>query len=238
MNYFEGAQLDLKQISPINAYSFKSHSSCTLMYLPKNFTVEDQAVLAHLISEHPLATIVATLDGHFEINHLPLMLSTDKTKLYGHIARMNPLYKVASSNNTSITAIFHGPNAYITPSWYPSKQESGKVVPTWNYAVVHAQGSIKLIEDAQWLRNHVAHMTDIHEPTYQSNWKLDDAPEDYVQTMLKAIVGIEIEVSSLVGKFKLSQNRPSEDYEAVVKQAQMSPLESLQEMLQYMKAPK
>ena len=208
------------------------------MYLPKHFLVEDQAVLAQLISEYPLATIVANLDGHFEINHLPLMLSSDKTKLYGHVARMNPLVKVASGNNTSVTAIFNGPNAYVTPSWYPSKQESGKVVPTWNYAVVHAEGSIKLIEDAQWLRSHVSQMTNLHEPTYQSTWKLDDAPEEYVQMMLKAIIGIEIEVGSLVGKFKLSQNRPAEDYDAVVGQLEKSPQEALQEMLKFMRAPK
>ena len=208
------------------------------MYLPKHFLVEDQAVLAQLISEYPLATIVANLDGHFEINHLPLMLSADKTKLYGHVAKMNPLVKVASSSNTSITAIFNGPNAYVTPSWYPSKQEGGKVVPTWNYAAVHAEGSIKLIEDAQWLRSHVSQMTNLHEPTYQSTWKLDDAPEEYVQLMLKAIIGIEIEISSLVGKFKLSQNRPAQDYDAVVKQLEKSPKEALQEMLQYMRAPK
>jgi transcriptional regulator len=207
------------------------------MYLPKHFLVEDQAVLAQLISEYPLATIVANLDGHFEINHLPLMLSPDKTKLYGHVARMNPLVKVANSSNASITAIFNGPNAYVTPSWYPSKQEGGKVVPTWNYAAVHAEGSIKLIEDAQWLRSHVSQMTNLHEPTYQSTWKLDDAPEEYVQLMLKAIIGIEIEISSLVGKFKLSQNRPAQDYDSVVGQLEKSPKEVLQEMLQYMRAP-
>jgi len=108
-------------------------------------------------------------------------------------------------------------------------------VPTWNYAVVHAQGNIKLIDDAQWLRNHVAQMTNIHEPTYQSDWKLDDAPEEYVQMMLKAIIGIEIEISSLVGKFKLSQNRPAEDYDAVVKKLEQSPQEILQAMREYMR---
>lgn len=207
------------------------------MYLPKHFLVEDSAVLAQLISEYPLATIVGNSNGHLEINHLPLMLSADKTKLYGHIARINPLTKVASSDNTSVTAIFNGPNAYVTPAWYPSKKESGKVVPTWNYAVVHAKGSLKLIDDPQWLRNHVSQMTDIHEPSYQSTWTLDDAPEDYVQTMLKAIIGIEIEINSLVGKFKLSQNRPVQDYAAVVEELKKSPKEALQEMLHYMKAP-
>lgn len=205
------------------------------MYLPKHFSVDDPALLAQLIAEYPLATIVGSLENQLEINHLPLMLSSDRTKLYGHIARVNPLVRVAGSSNTSVTAIFNGPQAYVTPAWYPSKKETGKVVPTWNYAVVHAQGNIKLIEDVQWLRSHVAQMTNIHEPTYQSNWKLDDAPEDYVQTMLKAIIGIEIEVKSLVGKFKLSQNRPAEDYAAVVETIEKSPQEVLQEMRRYMK---
>ena len=205
------------------------------MYLPKHFSVDDPALLAQLIAEYPLATIVGSLENQLEINHLPLMLSSDRTKLYGHIARVNPLVKVAGSSNTSVTAIFNGPQAYVTPAWYPSKKETGKVVPTWNYAVAHAQGNIKLIEDAQWLRSHVAQMTNIHEPTYQSNWKLDDAPEDYVQMMLKAIIGIEIEVKSLVGKFKLSQNRPAQDYAAVVETIEKSPQEVLQEMRKYMK---
>ena len=205
------------------------------MYLPKHFSVDDPALLAQLIAEYPLATIVGSLENQLEVNHLPLMLSSDRTKLYGHIARVNPLVKVAGSSKTSVTAIFNGPQAYVTPAWYPSKKETGKVVPTWNYAVVHAQGDIKLIEDAQWLRSHVAQMTNIHEPTYQSNWKLDDAPEDYVQMMLKAIIGIEIEVKSLVGKFKLSQNRPAQDYAAVVETIEKSPQEVLQEMRKYMK---
>ncbi|WP_162784604.1 FMN-binding negative transcriptional regulator [Polynucleobacter necessarius] len=205
------------------------------MYLPKHFAVDDPAILAQLIAEYPLATLVGNLDNHLEVNHLPLMLSADQSKLYGHIARVNPLVKIAASNNTNVTAIFHGPDAYVTPAWYPSKKETGKVVPIWNYAVVHAQGTLKLIEDSQWLRSHVAQMTNIHEPTNQSNWKLDDAPEDYAQMMLRAIVGIEIDVQNLVGKFKLSQNRPPEDYAAVVDVLDKSPAEVLQEMRKLMK---
>ncbi len=100
------------------------------MYLPKHFAVDDPAILAQLIAEYPLATLVGSLESQIEANHLPLMLSSDKSKLYGHIARINPLVKIASSNNANVTAIFHGPNAYVTPAWYPSKQEAGKVVPT------------------------------------------------------------------------------------------------------------
>ena len=207
------------------------------MYLPKHFQVDDLQILAQLITEYPLATLVGNLDGHLEVNHLPLMLSNDGKKFHGHIARTNPLVKVAEQENREVTAVFHGPNAYITPAWYPSKQETGKVVPTWNYAVVHAEGKLSLIDDPHWIRQHVSQMTDTHEPTYQSNWKLADAPEEYVQMMLKAIIGIEIEVGSLVGKFKLSQNRSPSEYTGVVENLQKSPEENLRAMLALMKKP-
>jgi len=207
------------------------------MYLPKHFQVEDPEILAQLIANYPLATLVGSLDGHFEINHLPLMLSADGKKLHGHIARTNPLSKVAEQENCEVTAVFHGPNAYITPAWYPSKRETGKVVPTWNYAVVHVQGQLSLMGESSWMRQHVAQMTDIHEPTYQSSWKLNDAPEEYVQMMLKAIIGIEIEVKSLVGKFKLSQNRSHSEYAGVLESLEKSSEENLQAMLQLMKKP-
>jgi transcriptional regulator len=207
------------------------------MYLPKHFQVDDLQILAKLITEYPLATLVGNLDGHLEVNHLPLILSADGKKLHGHIARTNPLVKVAEQDMRDVTAVFHGPNAYITPAWYPSKQETGKVVPTWNYAVVHVQGQLSLMSDPSWIRHHVSQMTNIHEPIYQSNWKLDDAPEEYVQMMLKAIIGIEIEVSSLVGKFKLSQNRSPSEYAGVVENLQKSPEEKLQAMLHLMKKP-
>jgi transcriptional regulator len=207
------------------------------MYLPKHFQVDDANILASFIKEYPLATIIGILNRCSEINHAPLMLSADKTRLFGHLAKTNPLLQVAFQRNPTITAVFHGPNAYITPTWYPSKPASGKVVPTWNYAVVHAEGQLKLIEDPIWLREHVSKMTDIHEPTYKSNWKLEDAPEEYVQMMLKAIVGIEIQITSLVGKFKLSQNRPPEDYAGVVNALSNSPAEKLQDMLGWMSKP-
>ncbi len=207
------------------------------MYLPKHFQVEDLTTLAQLVAKYPLATLVGSLEGQLEINHLPLMLSADGQKLHGHIARTNPLVKIAEQARCEVTAVFHGPHAYITPAWYPSKQETGKVVPTWNYAVVHAQGRLSLINDPNWIRRHVAQMTDIHEPTYQSNWKLDDAPEEYVQMMLKAIIGIEIEVTSLVGKFKLSQNRSPSEYTGVVENLQKSTEENLQAMLALMQKP-
>lgn len=205
------------------------------MYLPKHFLIEDSDLLAAFVRSYPLATVIGILNEHSEINHIPLMLSEDGKHLYGHVAKINPLLEIAKQASPEVTAIFHGPQAYITPSWYPSKQETGKVVPTWNYAVAHIQGALRTIEDPVWLRQHVSQMTNLHEPTYQSSWKLEDAPEEYIQTMLNAIIGIEINISSMIGKFKLSQNRPPEDYDGVVANLKRSPDETLKQMLGYMK---
>jgi transcriptional regulator len=206
------------------------------MYLPKHFEVTDPDILANLIGEYPLATLIGILGDQTEINHLPLMLSGDRSRLFGHVARSNPLLKITEQASSQVCAVFHGPSAYVTPSWYPSKPETGKVVPTWNYAVVHAQGHLSLIDDPHWLRKHVSQMTNIHEPTYQSQWKLEDAPEEYIQMMLNAIVGIEIQITSLVGKFKLSQNRPTKDYAAVLGELKESPNKNLQRMAKLMKS--
>ena len=204
------------------------------MYLPKLFQIEDAALLGAFIRKYPFATVVGILHGQSEINHLPLMLSEDGTRLHGHIAKTNPIAQIASQGQPELTAIFHGPHGYITPSWYPSKKETGKVVPTWNYAVAHAHGQLKLINDSAWLLDNVSTLTNLHEPTYQSSWKVSDAPEEYIQMMLNSIVGIEISVTRLTGKFKLSQNRPAEDYAGVVAHLEQSPDQILQEMLSYM----
>lgn len=205
------------------------------MYLPKHFEVTDPEVLSDLIEKYPLATIIGAIGDEIEVNHLPLMLSKDRSRLFGHVAKTNPLLKVAEQATPNLTAVFNGPDAYVTPSWYLTKKETGKVVPTWNYAVVHAQGKISVIQDRAWLHGHVTQMTDTHEPTYQSLWKVSDAPDEYIQVMLNAIVGIEIEITSLVGKFKLSQNRPANDYEAVLSELRASKNQELQDMTHFMK---
>jgi transcriptional regulator len=205
------------------------------MYLPKHFEVTDPEVLSDLIEKYPLATIIGAIGGEIEVNHLPLMLSKDRSRLYGHVAKTNPLLKIAEQATPNLTAVFNGPDAYVTPSWYLTKKETGKVVPTWNYAVVHAQGKISIIQDRAWLHGHVTQMTDTHEPTYQSLWKVSDAPDEYIQVMLNAIVGIKIEITSLVGKFKLSQNRPANDYEAVLSELRASKNQELQDMTHFMK---
>ena len=205
------------------------------MYLPKHFEVTDPEILADLIEKYPLAALIGSIGDTMEINHLPLMLSKDRSRLFGHVAKANPLLKIAEQAVPNLTAVFNGPNAYVTPSWYLTKKETGKVVPTWNYAVVHAQGKMSVIQDNSWLHGHVTQMTNTHEPTYQSLWKVDDAPDEYIQMMLNAIVGIEIEITSLVGKFKLSQNRPAQDYEAVLNELRASTNQELQDMTHFMK---
>jgi transcriptional regulator len=185
------------------------------MYLPNHFVESDPAVLAALIREAPLATLIR---GGAELvaDQVPLELEQGgELRLLGHVARANPLWREA--NGQPVLAVFHGVQAYISPSWYASKAEHGRVVPTWNYAVVQAHGTLRAIEDAAWLEAFVQRLTDRHEASLAAPWKLADAPRDYVDKMLKAIVGIEIAVTRLEGKFKLSQNRSAEDRAGVIR---------------------
>jgi transcriptional regulator len=178
------------------------------MYLPKHFEQQDPAALQGLMREHPLATVVSWQDGAPTADHVPLMFDAATQTLRGHVARANPLWKLAGQ---SVLAVFSGPQAYVTPSWYPSKAETHKVVPTWNYAVVHAHGVLKAVEKAPWLHALVSELTGQHESPRPAPWAVSDAPDDYVQTMLRAIVGIEIPVTRFVGKWKVSQNRSTPD---------------------------
>lgn len=128
--------------------------------------------------------------------------------LRAHVARANPVWQEAGAETV---AIFQGPDAYISPNWYPSKHQTGKAVPTWNYAVVHAHGRLRVIEDREWLLQLVTELTNTHERTQQLPWKVSDAPQDYLERMLEMIVGIEMPVEKLVGKWKVSQNRSDSD---------------------------
>jgi transcriptional regulator len=177
------------------------------MYQPKHFVQADPAALQALMREHPLASLVHGTGDTLTADHLPLEYIADAGRhgtLRGHVARANPLWR--SSAGQPVLAIFQGPQAYISPSWYPSKAINHKVVPTWNYTVVHAHGRLHPIEDAAWLHGFVSHLTGQHEAARAEPWAVSDAPDDYVQQLLRAIVGIEIELTSLVGKWKVSQN--------------------------------
>ena len=182
------------------------------MYQPSHFRQTDRAELAALMQAQPLATLVTTQGGELTVDHVPLLYEPGEGEygtLRGHVARANPLWQQAAGS--AVMAVFHGVQAYITPSWYPSKAATHKVVPTWNYAVVHAHGPLRAVEDAAWLHALVSRLTQQHEGRRAAPWAVSDAPEDYIAQMLNAIVGIEIVVTKLEGKFKLSQNRPEAD---------------------------
>ncbi|WP_440223263.1 FMN-binding negative transcriptional regulator [Dokdonella sp. MW10] len=175
------------------------------MYLPAAFRESREPVLEDLARAHPLATLVSLgLDG-LSAEHVPLVWADGV--LRGHVARANA---IADLDGTPVLAMFHGPEGYVSPNWYPGKAATGREVPTWNYAVVHVHGVLRVVDDAAWLRDVLGELTDVHEAGEPQPWSIDDAPEDYVQALLRAIVGIRIEPSRIEGKFKLGQNKPVE----------------------------
>ena len=183
------------------------------MYLPAHFAETRLDVLHDAIRRTGLATLVTVGADGIVANHVPLILDPTvgpNGTLYGHLARGNPQWRDVAEA-TGALAIFLGPNAYVSPAWYPTKQATGQVVPTWNFLAVHAYGPLNVYEDHERLRAHVARLTAHHEAGRPEPWAVDDAPEPYVQGMLKGIVGIEIPIRRLEGKWKLSQNRPAED---------------------------
>ena len=183
------------------------------MYIPRHFEETDVKVLRSLIRAHPLGTWVTPGEGRLTVNHIPFLIHEDRGPLgtlVGHVARANSAWTDYSKSSPSVV-IFQGPEAYITPSWYPSKREHGKVVPTWNYAVVHAHGLPRVIESKDWLLNHVTELTRMQESKEAKPWKVTDAPADYIEAMIATIVGIEIPIDALEGKWKAGQNRTPAD---------------------------
>ena len=188
------------------------------MYVPKLFEEHDLSVLHALIRTHPLGAWVTEAKGALAVNHIPFLLDVtrgDHGTLVGHVARANDIWQSLATHIESVV-IFQGPQTYITPSWYPTKHETGKAVPTWNYAVVHAHGMPRAIEDRDWLHAHVTALSDFHESGRANPWSVADAPPDFIESLLKNIVGIEIPISTLVGKWKTSQNRPLPDQLGVI----------------------
>ncbi len=185
------------------------------MYQPAHFAETRAEVMHALMRAHPFATLVVVTAGGLEANHIPLLVYPDEGVLRGHVARANPLWREHDPRVEAL-AIFQGPQHYITPSWYPSKAEHHKVVPTWNYVVVHARGAMTVIDDAAWVINHVSEMTAHNEAGQARPWKVSDAPADFIAQTAKAIIGIEIKIATLTGKWKVSQNRPEKDRSGVV----------------------
>lgn len=185
------------------------------MYTPKHFEVSDHDSLFQLMQNYPLGTLITIEEDGINANHIPFEILTPNTAapfgmLRGHVARANPVWKNLNVLHEALV-VFQGPQAYITPAWYEEKQLSGKVVPTYNFAVVHAYGRLQIKDDAQWLRQHLEHLTDQQERQQTTAWKVDDAPNDYVQKLMGAIVGIEIPLTRVSGKWKTSQNRSQQD---------------------------
>lgn len=188
----------------------------TLMYLPNHFREDRQLVLHELMRAHNFAALVTTGPGGLTANHLPLLLDAGAGPhgtLRGHLARANP--QCAAGGGEALV-IFQGPHHYISPSWYPSKEEHGRVVPTWNYAVVHAYGKLTTFDDPARLRGVVEQLTEVHEASVGGTWKVADAPEGFIDGMLAGITGVEIVIDRLEGKWKMSQNRPESDREGVL----------------------
>lgn len=183
------------------------------MYLPKLFAENRVSVLHEFVERYSFATLVVdTADGP-EANHLPMLLDPGRGAhgtLIGHVARANPIWRAANTAAPAL-AIFHGPHRYISPTWYASRATSGEVVPTWNYGVVHARGTISFFEDRTKLRTLVERLTASQERGRPNAWQVSEAPEKFMATMLDAIVGFEIAVTGMTGKFKASQNRTPAD---------------------------
>jgi transcriptional regulator len=181
------------------------------LYIPDHFREARPEVLHDAMRQIGFATLVThDAQGGLEANHMPMLLEANV--LRGHVARANPVWKAGEGK---ALAIFLGPHAYVSPNWYPSKVATGKAVPTWNYITVHAKGSIRWIQDASWLRAHVTRLSETHEGRRPDPWKVSDAPESYVEAMLKGIVGFELAITQLDGKYKLTQNRDAADRQAV-----------------------
>ena len=183
------------------------------VYNPQHFREERIEILHGLIRAHSLATLVTVSARGLEASHVPLLLDPDpmpRGTLRGHLSRANPQWRDLPADAAAL-AIFSGPQHYVSPSWYPSKREHGRVVPTWNYAVVHAYGRLRLIEDEERLLGIVRELTRTHEAGQERPWKVEDAPKEFVDGQLKAIIGFEMAIERLEGKWKTSQNRPPAD---------------------------
>jgi len=176
------------------------------MYVPRHFAEDDVGEMHALMRANPLATLVTHGPDGLNANHIPLLLAGGR--LQGHVARANPLWQ-AGTVAGEVLVVFQGDDSYISPSGYATKAEHGKVVPTWNYAAVHAYGELRVIDDPRWIFAQISALTAANEAALPQPWAVTDAPADYIEKMLGAVVGIEITITRLLGKWKVSQNQPA-----------------------------
>lgn len=193
------------------------------MHCADHFKTNDRACLLRLMHEHPLATVTTLIDGQLEANHLPLLWRDDGSEwgcLVGHMARKDPLARAGSGASGAAEAqalvMFQGPQAYVSPNWYATKAEHGRVVPTWNHIAVHAWGPLVLHDSPDWILAQLTELTERHESTQAQPWAVSDAPADFTARLVEALVGIEIPLQRVQGKFKLSQNQPEANQRGVI----------------------
>jgi transcriptional regulator len=188
------------------------------MYQPPHFREDRLDVQHRLILAHPLGLLISAGPGGLQANHIPFLIdaaASERGTLRAHLARANP--QIAElANVTECLVVFQGPQQYISPSLYPTKQDTGKVVPTWNYITVHAWGRPRVMDDAAWVRKQVDDLTRHNEEPRTAPWQVSDAPETFVTAQVKGIVGVEIPIARIEGKWKVSQNRPAIDQAGVV----------------------
>jgi len=183
------------------------------MYQPPHFREQDLSVQHALIRAHPLGLLITSGDAGPTANLLPFHLDSslsEKGTLQVHIAKANTQWREIEAG-APVLVVFQGADAYVTPSWYATKQETGKVVPTWNYAIVQVRGSARVVHDASWLRSQIGKLTGEHEAIREHAWAVEDAPDAYIASQIKGIVGVEIQIAEIEGKWKVSQNRPEAD---------------------------
>ena len=183
------------------------------MYLPEYYEESRPERLHALIAQHPLGMLVTNGSGGLDANHLPFELETREGSLgvlHSHVARANPVWRDLASGD-EVLVVFRGAHAYVSPNWYPSKHEQHRQVPTWNYMVAHAHGRVTVHDDERYVRGVVGRLTKRQEATQSNPWKMGDSPEAFITQMLASIVGLEVEITRLIGKFKLGQNKERRD---------------------------
>jgi len=186
------------------------------MYVPDHFSVSDIDALHALIRKYPLGMLVTHAVSGLDANHIPFVLEDagqGPGVLHAHVARNNPVWQDITDGD-EVLVVFRAADAYISPSWFPSKHEFHKQVPTWNYLVVHAYGKVTIQDDERYVRGVVARLTRTHEASQPKPWKMTDSPPEFIDTMLRAIVGIQVDLTRLIGKFKFSQNKDRRDIES------------------------
>jgi len=206
------------------------------MYQPKSFQQDNVDEMKAMMKAYPLATLVTTGQHGVEANHIPLILkevAAGEHALWGHMAKANPLWQELD-DNAHVLAIFHGPNGYVSPNYYPTKQEHGKVVPTWNYVAVHVRGELAFNHDDEWKLEMLNMLTQQHESQQKDPWSVNDAPKEFTQSLLGAIAGFEIKVTAIDGKWKAGQNQPNKNRQGTIDGLSASPNQADKKMAQVM----